>query len=235
MQSHHHPQGHFLLWAPQVGRDNAWKCLLLSFAHADTNSPLCLTCNISRHLPPPSILTLNDTVYTHPASLIPFHTSSGLFICLRLWGDMKAHTFSSALSIPLLPFLSSNHYWQLMATDIRGLIKPLWFCLIYAGEYGWEVRKCSKDWSHLLQHLSYSPGAGKDAAGGTFFQLLHLAPSFCWGWWCLCLVINVCCVRGKKNKCCRGIGASQRVRLEDLYSDQWQAYLRCLRIQHVSA
>lgn len=153
---------------------------LLAPIHAPP--PLCLTCNISCHLPPPSILTLNDTVYTHPASIIPFHTSPGLFICLRLWGDMKAHTSSPALSLPLLPsFLSSNHDWQLMATDIWGLIKPLWLCLIYTGEYVCEVGKCSKDWSHLLQHLSYSPGTGEDAAGGAVCQLLHLAPSFCWG------------------------------------------------------
>lgn len=172
-----------------------------------------------------------NTVYTHPASIIPFHTSPGLFICLRLWGDMKAHTLLLLpLSFPLLPsFLSSNHCWQLMVTDIWGLIKPLWFCLIYTGEFWCEVRKCSKDWSHLLQHLSYAPGTGEDAAGGTVCQLLHLAPSFCW---CLCLVINVCRVRCKKNKWCCGIGTSQRECLEDLYGDQWQAYLQCLRIHH---
>lgn len=99
VQSHNHPQGHFL--SRELCRsdlDNARKRLLPSFAHTDTNSPLCLTCNISCHLPPPSILTLNDTVYTHPASIIPFHTSPGLFICLRLWGDMKAHTLLLPLS-----------------------------------------------------------------------------------------------------------------------------------------
>lgn len=34
------------------------------------------------HNHPQSFLALNDTVYTHPASIIPFHTSPGLFISL---------------------------------------------------------------------------------------------------------------------------------------------------------
>lgn len=56
---------------------------------------------------PHSLLALNDTVYTHPASIIPFHTSPGLFICLGCWGDMKALFLFLSL-IPLcLPSLSS--------------------------------------------------------------------------------------------------------------------------------
>lgn len=57
---------------------------------------------------PHSLLALNDTVYTHPASIIPFHTSPGLFICLGCWGDMKAHSLVLSLSHPPLPSFSSS-------------------------------------------------------------------------------------------------------------------------------
>lgn len=160
---------------------------------------------------PHSLLALNDTVYTHPASIIPFHTSPGLFICLGCWGDMKAHSLLLSLSHPpfaFLPFLLlSNHCWLLVAIDIRGLIKPWRSCLIYAGGVWVAARKCSKDTSHLLQYLlSYSPGSGEDPAPGSFCQLLHLTVrvTFCT---CLCLLIDVCkCRVGcDKNKHCCGI------------------------------
>jgi len=84
---------------------------------------------------PHSLLALNDTVYTHPASIIPFHTSPGLFICPGCWGDMKAHSLLLPFSHPRLPFLLSfllfNHCWLLVTIDIRGLIKPWRSCLIY--------------------------------------------------------------------------------------------------------
>lgn len=119
------------MWALQVGRDNARKRLLPSFARTDTNSPLCLTCNISCHLPPPSILTLNDTVYTHPASIIPFHTSPGLFICLRLWGDMKAHTLLLLLShfpfcLLFFPPTTTGSSWPLIYECLLNPCGSVW-------------------------------------------------------------------------------------------------------------
>lgn len=132
---------------------------------------------------PHSLLALNDTVYTHPASIIPFHTSPGLFICLGCWGDMKAHSLLLSLSHPPFAFLPSllpsNYCWLLVAIDIRGLIKPWRSCLIYTGGVWVVARKCSKDTSHLFQYLlSYSPGSGEDPASGSFCQLLDLAARF---------------------------------------------------------
>lgn len=54
----------------------------------------------------------------------------------------------------------------------------MWFSLISAGGFWCEVRECSKDSSHLVQHLSYSPETGEDAAGGSFCQLLNLAAHY---------------------------------------------------------
>lgn len=77
---------------------------------------------------PHSLLALNDTVYTHPASIIPFHTSLGLFICLGCWGDMKAHSLLLSLSHPPLPsFLlffpptTAGCLWPLI---YEGLLNP---------------------------------------------------------------------------------------------------------------
>lgn len=154
---------------------------------------------------PHSLLALNDTVYTHPASIIPFHTSPGLFICLGCWGDMKA---PSLLLLPppiCLPSFSATNCWLLVAVDIRRLIKPWRCCLIYAEGLWVAARKCSKDTSHLLQHLlSYSPGSGEDPARGNFCQLLAARFTFCGH---LCLAINVCERRigGNKNKHCGGV------------------------------
>lgn len=117
------------MWALQVGRDNARKHFLPSAACTDTNSPLSVSRAIfhATSLPPPSILTLNDTVYTHPASIIPFHTSPGLFICLRLWGDMKAHTLLLLLlsHFPFCPLFfppnTTGSSWPLI---YEGLLNP---------------------------------------------------------------------------------------------------------------
>lgn len=230
-----------LIPASQAGRDTMQKCCFPLFL----SSTLTLL-SVSHHTVfhatslPHSLLALNDTVYTHPASIIPFHTSPGLFICLGCWGDMKAHSLLRSLSHPLFAFppslLPSNHCWLLVAIDIRGLIKPWRSCLIYAGGVWVEARKCSKDTSHLLQYLlSYSPGSGEDSARGSFCQLLNLAARFtsCTR---LCLVINVCKYRVgcDKNKHRCGIWVSQRVRLGDLCGDQWQPTCsHHLRIQHL--
>lgn len=134
---------------------------------------------------PHSLLALNDTVYTHPASIIPFHTSPGLFIRLGCWGDMKAPSLLLFLlhSLPppfaFLLFFPSNYCWLLVAVDIRGLIKPWRSCLIYTGGVWVVARKCGKDTSHLFHYLlSYSPGPGEDPAQGSFCQLLDPAACF---------------------------------------------------------
>lgn len=172
-----------LIPASQVGQDTRQKfCVplflsptppLLSAAHHTIFHASSL---------PHSLLALNDTVYTHPASIIPFHTSPGLFICLGVLGRHEGTLPSSFLSSPFafLPsLLPSNHCWLLVAIDIRGLIKPWRSCLIYAGGVWVVAGKCSKDTSHLLQYLlSYSPGSGEDPARGSFCQLLSLTARF---------------------------------------------------------
>lgn len=100
-----------LMRASQAGRDTRQKCCFPLFL-----SPTPPLLSVSHHTIfhatslPHSLLALNDTVYTHPASIIPFHTSPGLFICLGCWGDMKAHSLLLSLSlIPLcLPSFSSS-------------------------------------------------------------------------------------------------------------------------------
>lgn len=103
------------------------------FLSSNMERPLCLTShNISCYLPSPhSLLALNDTVYTHPASIIPFHTSPGLFICLGCWGDMKAHSLLlrsrshlPPLCLPSLsspPATSAGCLWPLI---YEGLLNP---------------------------------------------------------------------------------------------------------------
>lgn len=90
---------------------------------------------------PHSLLALNDTVYTHPASIIPFHTSPGLFICLGCWGDMKAHSLLLSLSHPPLPsFLfffsptTAGCLWPLIYEGLLNPGGPVWSTL---GEFGW--------------------------------------------------------------------------------------------------
>lgn len=104
------------------------KMLLSSFPLflSITTPPPCFPSHtISCYLPPRSLLALNDTVYTHPASIIPFHTSPGLFICLGCWGDMKARSLPPSLSlIPplcLLSFSSAGCSWPLI---YKGLLSP---------------------------------------------------------------------------------------------------------------
>lgn len=90
---------------------------------------------------PHSLLALNDTVYTHPASIIPFHTSPSLFICLGCWGDMKAHSLLLSLSHPPLPsFLlffpptTAGCLWPLIYEGLLNPGGPVWSTL---GEFGW--------------------------------------------------------------------------------------------------
>lgn len=91
---------------------------------------------------PHSFLALNDTVYTHPASIIPFHTSSGLFICLGWWGDMKAHSLLLSLSHsplpsspPLFPPTTPGSLWPLIYEGLLNPSGPVWSTL---GEFGWR-------------------------------------------------------------------------------------------------
>lgn len=74
---------------------------------------------------PHSLLALNDTVYTHAASIIPFHTSPGLFICLGVLGRHEGTLPSSfSLSSPfaflsfsssLQPLLAACGHWYTRA------------------------------------------------------------------------------------------------------------------------
>lgn len=215
--------------------------LLSSFPLSNPTLPLCLTShNISCYIPPSLSSHIKwYCLYTpsiyHPISHFPRLVYLP-WVLGRHEGTLSS-SFSLSSPFAFVPsLLNSNRCWLLVAIDIRGLIKPWRSCLIYA-EGVWVVaRKCSKDTSHLLRYLlSYSPGSGEDPARGSFCQLLDLAARFTF---CtrLCLVINVCKCRvgGDKNKYCWGIGISQRVRLEDLCSDQWQpACSHHLRIQYV--
>lgn len=92
---------------------------------------------------PHSLLALNDTVYTHPASIIPFHTSPGLFICLGCWGDMKALSpflFLSLSHPPLPSFLlffpptTAGCLWPLIYEGLLNPGGPVWSTL---REFGW--------------------------------------------------------------------------------------------------
>lgn len=168
-----------LIPASQVGQDTRQKCCVPLFL-----SPTPRTShNISCYLP----LSLSSRIkwyclYTpsiyHPISHFPR-------LVYLPWGagETWRHTpFFFSLSSPFafLPsLLPSNHCWLLVAIDIRGLIKPWRSCLIYAGGVWVVAGKCSKDTSHLLQHLlSYSPGSGEDPARGSFCQLLGLTAHF---------------------------------------------------------
>lgn len=97
-----------LIWASQAGPDTRQ-----TFCHPLFLFPTPPLLSVSHHTVfhasslPHSLLALNDTVYTYPASIIPFHTSPGLFICLGCWGDMKAHTPLLHSPIPFPSFYSS--------------------------------------------------------------------------------------------------------------------------------
>lgn len=130
------------------------------FLSSNMERPLCLTShNISCYLPSPhSLLALNDTVYTHPASIIPFHTSPGLFICLGCWGDMKAHSLLlrsrshlPPLCLPSLsspPATSAGCLWPLIYEGLLNPGGPVWSTL---GEFGW----CRG--SVVKRHKSFTP------------------------------------------------------------------------------
>lgn len=115
-----------LMRASQAGRDTMRTFLLFFFFLPPSTQHSTLS-SVSHHTIfhatslPHSLLALNDTVYTHPASIIPFHTSPGLFICLGCWGDMKAH--SLLLSLPFLPPppTTAGCLWPLI---YEGLLSP---------------------------------------------------------------------------------------------------------------
>lgn len=121
------------------------EALFPPFALTNTDAPLCLTCNISCHLPPPSMLTLNDSVYTHPASIIPFHTSPGLFICLRLWGDMKAQALPPLSHFPFcllfFPPTTAGSSWPLI---YEGLLNPCGCVWSPPGNFGVRCKSVVK-------------------------------------------------------------------------------------------
>lgn len=183
-----------------------------------------------------SLLALNDTVYTHPASIIPFHTSPGLFICLGVLGRHEGTLPSSSLSHPPLPsFLlffpptTAGCLWPLIYEDLLNPGGPVWSTL---GEFGWwrgSVVKTQVIYSStcclillgLVKILLEAASANCSVSLHTFTFCIRL-----------CLVINVCqCRVGvDKNKYCCGIRVFQRVR----FGDQWQpACSHHLRIQYV--
>lgn len=186
---------------------------------------------------PHSLLALNDTVYTHPASIIPFHTSPGLFICLGCWGDMKAHSLVLSLSHPLLPsFLlfssptSAGCSWQLI---YEGLLNPsgrVWSTLGETGSWRGSVVKTqviySSTWRLILLGLVK---ISLEAASAKCSISLHALPS---------VPVCVC------NKCLQVqrwgwqkqilLLCSQRARLGDLCNNRWQLVYTChLPIQYV--
>lgn len=127
------------------------------------------------------MLTLNDTVYTHPASIIPFHTSPGLFICLRLWGDMKARALlplsRSPFCLLFFPPTTAGSSWPLI---YEGLLNPCGSVSSPPGNFGVRCRSVVKTEVIYSSTCLTLLGRGEDAAAGTVCQLLDLAPSFCW-------------------------------------------------------
>lgn len=118
-----------------------------------TTLPLRLSSHSSSFSSLSLFFALNDTVYTHPASIILFHTSPGLFICLWCWGDMEAHsllTFSRSPFILRLSSTTSGCLWALIYEALLNPGGPVWST---QGEFVVAVRTPSKDRSQLFHYL----------------------------------------------------------------------------------